>query len=146
MLSQPFNPKEHPQYRHNVQSSNNPATDNHDYMTELNGLIGLDSVKQELESLRNLIKIQKMRAEKGLPNTNMSYHMVFTGNPGTGKTTVARIVAGIYKEIGILRKGHLIETDRSGLVAEYVGQTAPKTNAKIDEAMEIGRASCRERV
>ena len=67
----------------------------------------------------------------------MSYHMVFTGNPGTGKTTVARIVAGIYKEIGILRKGHLIETDRSGLVAEYVGQTAPKTNAKIDEAYTL---------
>lgn len=66
----------------------------------------------------------------------MSYHMVFTGNPGTGKTTVARIVAGIYKEIGILKKGHLVETDRSGLVAEYVGQTAPKTNAKIDEAMD----------
>ena len=77
-----------------------------------------------------------MRAEKGLPNTNMSYHMVFTGNPGTGKTTVARIVAGIYKEIGILKKGHLVETDRSGLVAEYVGQIAPKTNAKIDEAMD----------
>ena len=136
MLSQPFNPKEQRQYGQNVQSSNNPATDNHDYMTELNGLIGLNSVKQELESLRNLIKIQKMRAEKGLPNTNMSYHMVFTGNPGTGKTTVARIVAGIYKEIGILKKGHLVETDRSGLVAEYVGQTAPKTNAKIDEAMD----------
>ena len=105
-------------------------------MTDLNELIGLSSVKQELESLRNLIKIQKMRAENGLPNTNMSYHMVFTGNPGTGKTTVARIVAGIYKEIGILKKGQLVETDRSGLVAEYVGQTAPKTNAKIDEAMD----------
>ena len=136
MLSQPFNPNGQHQDRQDTQPGNVQVADNHDYMTELNELIGLDSVKQELESLRNLIKIQKMRAEKGLPNTNMSYHMVFTGNPGTGKTTVARIVAGIYKEIGILKKGHLIETDRSGLVAEYVGQTAPKTNAKIDEAMD----------
>jgi SpoVK/Ycf46/Vps4 family AAA+-type ATPase len=110
--------------------------DHHDYMAELNSLIGLCVVKKEVESLRNLIKIQSMRMQQGLPNTNMSYHMVFTGNPGTGKTTVARIVAGIYKELGILGKGHLIETDRSGLVAEYVGQTASKTNAKIDEALD----------
>lgn len=136
MLSQPFNPNGQHRDRQDTQPDNVQVADDHDYMAELNELIGLDSVKQELESLRNLIKIQKMRAEKGLPNTNMSYHMVFTGNPGTGKTTVARIVAGIYKEIGILKKGHLIETDRSGLVAEYVGQTAPKTNAKIDEAMD----------
>lgn len=136
MLSRPFNPNGQHQDRQDTQPGNVQVADNHDYMAELNGLIGLDSVKQELDSLRNLIKIQKMRTEKGLPNTNMSYHMVFTGNPGTGKTTVARIVAGIYKEIGILKKGHLIETDRSGLVAEYVGQTAPKTNAKIDEAMD----------
>lgn len=136
ILNSPFNPKEQRQDGQDIQSSNTLSTEEHDCMAELNGLIGLSSVKQELESLRNLIKIQKMRAEKGLPNTNMSYHMVFTGNPGTGKTTVARIVAGIYKEIGVLRKGHLIETDRSGLVAEYVGQTAPKTNAKIDEAMD----------
>lgn len=136
ILSQSFNPNEQRQDGQSFQSNNTPSTDNHDYMTELNELIGLSSVKQELESLRNLIKIQKMRTQQGLPNTNMSYHMVFTGNPGTGKTTVARIVAGIYKEIGILKKGQLIETDRSGLVAEYVGQTAPKTNAKIDEAMD----------
>lgn len=136
ILNLPLNPNVQQQDGQNAQSSNVPTADKHDYMAELNGLIGLNSVKQELESLRNLIKIQKMRAEKGLPNTKMSYHMVFTGNPGTGKTTVARIVAGIYKEIGILKKGHLVETDRSGFVAEYVGQTAPKTNAKIDEAMD----------
>ena len=133
-LSRPFQPNG--QQGAGQQQQNNRMTDDHDYMAELNSLIGLDVVKKEVESLRNLIKIQAMRIQQGLPNTNMSYHMVFTGNPGTGKTTVARIVAGIYKELGILKKGHLVETDRSGLVAEYVGQTAPKTNAKIDEALD----------
>lgn len=133
-LGKPFVPQEsNSQSNH---SNHGTPVDSHDYMAELNSLIGLSVVKREVESLRNLIKIQAMRRQQGLPNTNMSYHMVFTGNPGTGKTTVARIVAGIYKELGILKKGHLVETDRSGLVAEYVGQTAPKTNAKIDEALD----------
>lgn len=135
-LSKPFTPNGGQQSQHDQQHNNVGGDEHHDYMAELTGLIGLGTVKTEVESLRNLIKIQAMRAQQGLPNTNMSYHMVFTGNPGTGKTTVARIVAGIYKEIGILKKGHLVETDRAGLVAEYVGQTAPKTNAKIDEALD----------
>jgi stage V sporulation protein K len=107
-----------------------------DYMSELRSLIGLNKVKNDVESLRNLLKIQNLREQQGLKNTSVSYHCVFTGNPGTGKTTVARIVAGVYKDLGLLKKGHLVETDRSGLIGEYVGQTAPKTNAKVDEALD----------
>ena len=103
---------------------------------ELQNLIGLSSVKTEVEKLTNFIKIMKVREEQGLPVSEISYHCVFTGNPGTGKTTVARILANIYSELGVIKKGHLIETDRSGLVAEYVGQTAVKTNKIIDSALD----------
>lgn len=102
---------------------------------ELESLIGLSSVKEEVKTLSNFVKVQKMRADKGLKTPSLSYHLVFTGSPGTGKTTVARIVARIYKDLGILKKGHTVETDRSGLVAEYIGQTAVKTNAIIDSAI-----------
>ncbi|MBO4431166.1 MAG: AAA family ATPase, partial [Bacteroidaceae bacterium] len=102
---------------------------------ELDELIGLEDVKEEVRSLANFVKVQKMRQEKGLKTPKMSYHLVFTGSPGTGKTTVARIVARIYKDLGILKQGHTVETDRSGLVAEYVGQTAIKTNALVDSAL-----------
>ena len=104
--------------------------------SELDSLIGLASVKKEVQTLTNFIKIQQKREEQGLKSSSLSYHCVFTGNPGTGKTTVARIVAGIYKELGVLKKGHLVETDRAGLVAEYVGQTAVKTNKIIDSALD----------
>lgn len=102
---------------------------------ELNSLIGLESVKEEVTSLANFVRVQKQRQANGLKTASISYHCVFTGNPGTGKTTIARILARIYKDLGIVKKGHLVETDRSGLVAEYVGQTAVKTNAVVDSAL-----------
>ncbi len=102
---------------------------------ELNGMVGLSEVKEEIQSLINLIKIRKLREEMNMPVMDMSYHMVFTGSPGTGKTTVARLVGKIYKELGILSDGKMIETDRSGLVAGYVGQTAMKVHDVVKEAM-----------
>ena len=101
----------------------------------LDDLIGLESVKQDVTALANFIRIQNTRSQKGLKASPITYHCVFTGNPGTGKTTVARILANIYKELGVVSKGHLVETDRSGLVGEYVGQTAVKTNKVIDHAL-----------
>ena len=105
-------------------------------IAELESLIGLDTVKKDVVSLANFIKMKQMREAKGLKAPNISYHCVFTGNPGTGKTTVARVLAEIFKDLGILKSGHLVETDRSGLVAEYVGQTAIKTNKIIDSAID----------
>ncbi|MBX3424435.1 MAG: AAA family ATPase [Pirellulales bacterium] len=113
-----------------------PAERLADSLAELDKLIGLDNIKEEVRTLANFLKVQQKRAEAGLPNTNLSLHMVFGGNPGTGKTTVARIVGNIFGAMGVLKKGHLVETDRSGLVAEYAGQTGPKSNKKIDEALD----------
>ncbi len=106
-----------------------------DVLAKLDNLVGLENVKSDVNSLINLIQIRKIRAERGIEQPDMSLHLVFSGNPGTGKTTVARLLGEIYSKIGILSKGHLVETDRSGLVAGYVGQTAIKTQEKIKEAM-----------
>ena len=104
-------------------------------MEQLDSLVGLDEVKKDVKSLVNLMKVRKLRQENGLPVPPMSLHMVFMGNPGTGKTTVARLISGLYAAIGVLSKGQLVEVDRSGLVAGYVGQTALKTQEVIKSAL-----------
>jgi Holliday junction resolvasome RuvABC ATP-dependent DNA helicase subunit len=112
-----------------------PQEPEKDPMEELDQLIGLESIKSDVKELMDFVKIQKMRKDQGLKSVPVSLHLVFTGNPGTGKTTVARIIGRLYKQIGVLSKGQLVETDRSGLVAGFVGQTALKTQEKIKAAM-----------
>jgi Cdc6-like AAA superfamily ATPase len=104
-----------------------PARSIDDVMAELDGLIGLANVKAEVRRLTSMLQVQQIRAERGLPVIETSHHLVFTGNPGTGKTTVARLLSQIYRAVGVVARGHLVETDRSKLVAGFVGQTAIKT-------------------
>lgn len=104
-------------------------------LAELDALIGLDHVKEEVRRLTSLLRIQEMRAARDLPTIDTSKHLVFSGNPGTGKTTVARLLSQIFRSLGVVSAGHLIETDRSGLVAGFVGQTATQTRKVLDSAL-----------
>ena len=107
-----------------------------DLMAELDGLVGLTDVKREVRLTTDLTRVEQIRRQRGLPVLEHSRHLVFTGNPGTGKTTVARLLAQIYRTLGVVTKGHLVETDRSQLVAGYLGQTAIQVRKVFDEADE----------
>jgi len=128
----------HPKLKNiGVKAKDIPEGDNLDaVLSELELLIGLEEVKKSIKELANLLKVQKIRTEQGMANIDISLHAVFMGPPGTGKTTIARLLGRLYKHLGYLEKGHLIETDRAGMVAGYVGQTAIKVNDIVNESIE----------
>ena len=128
-------PVEEPPAEERAETPPEPEPSLEELLAELDGLCGLEQVKQDVKSLINLVKVRRLREEADLPVPPMSLHLVFLGNPGTGKTTVARLLARLYHAIGVLPKGQLVEVDRSGLVAGFVGQTALKTQEVIQKAI-----------